>query len=77
MILKHGIKAIATTNPDFISLQSKIVNVKCTKVKRNMLDEINPRLEKLAEEPYETNRKYELKIKKIGGIDWEILIKIR
>jgi SpoVK/Ycf46/Vps4 family AAA+-type ATPase len=42
----------------------------CTEAIWRMLDEMNPGLEKLAEEPYEKIKEYELKTRELGEVDF-------
>ena len=44
----------------------------CTEAIGKMLDEMNPNLEKLADEPYEMIRVYELKTRELKEVDWKI-----
>lgn len=44
----------------------------CTEAIGKMLDEMNPNLERLAEEPYENIREYELKVRSLKEEDFEL-----
>jgi katanin p60 ATPase-containing subunit A1 len=44
----------------------------CTEAIGKMLDEMNPGLEKLAEEPYERIRGHELEVRELKEVDWKI-----
>jgi SpoVK/Ycf46/Vps4 family AAA+-type ATPase len=49
----------------------------CTEAIWRMLDEMNPNLEKLAEEPYERIREYELKVRELKEEDFDKLYILR
>jgi hypothetical protein len=44
----------------------------CTEAIGKMLDEMNPNLERLAEEPYENIREYELKVRSLKEDDFKL-----
>ncbi len=51
-------------------MSGRDIKFMCTEAIWQMLDEMNPRLEKLAEEPYEKIREYELKTREMKKVDF-------
>ncbi len=54
-------------------MSGRDIKFMCTEAIWRMLDEMNPNLERLAEEPYERIKKYELKTRKLKGSDFKVL----
>ena len=46
----------------------------CTEAIWNMIEEMNPGLEKLAEEPYERIREYELRTRELKEVDFGLTL---
>jgi len=55
-------------------MRGRDIKFMCTEAIGKMLDELNPGLEKLAEEPYEKIREYELKTRELKEGDFGINI---
>jgi len=51
-------------------MSRRSIKFMCAEERRKILDEMNPELEKLAEEPYERIREYELKTRELKEGDF-------